>query len=454
MLEKYVKRTPMPVSAETLFAWHEREGAFERLNPPFDPVVIEQREGGLEVGARTVLRMKLGPGSHRWVALHTAYERGRMFRDEQESGPFASWAHTHRFEPQPDGTSVMHDEIDYALPMGAIGTALGSAFARSTLERAFAYRHAVLRADLEGHALAAGSPRLTIALTGASGFIGSALRPFLTTGGHVVRPVARSEAGPDVRALDGADVVVNLAGAGIADQRWTQERKQQLVQSRVQYTRALVKAMKALRSPPRLLVQGSAVGVYGERGDEVLTESSAPGARGTRGAGFLAGLCADWEAEAAGVESFGARVVMLRTGLVQSARGGALAKLLAPFRAGAGGPIGSGRQWQSWISMEDLLAVVSRALWDERLRGPVNCVGPAPVPNAEYGRVLGLVLARPAVMPLPAFAMRAAFGELADGALLASQRAVPAVLERVGYQFRHPNLEAALRFTLGRPAAS
>jgi uncharacterized protein (TIGR01777 family) len=450
MTEKFVKRTPLPVSADELFAWHERPGAFERLNPAFDPVVVEERSGGLEVGARTVIKLKVGPVSQRWVSVHTSFERGRMFRDEQESGPFATWVHTHRFEPQPDGTSVMHDEVDYSLPMGAVGAALGAAFTRSSLERTFTYRHTVLRNDLLRHSSLAGTPRLTVAITGASGLIGSALGCFLSTGGHAVRVVKRQGSVPDVSALEGSDVIVNLAGAGVADERWTDARKEELVRSRVQYTRALVKAMKALRSPPRLLVQGSAIGIYGERGDELLTESSAPGPRGDKAAAFLAGLCADWEAEGAQVETFGARVVMLRTGLVQSASGGALAKLVAPFKAGAGGPLGSGRQWQSWVSLEDVLGIIQRALWDERLRGPVNCVGPAPVTNAEYGRVLGHVLARPAVMPLPAFAMRAAFGELAEGALLASQRVVPSVLEQVGFSFLHPTLEGALRFTLGR----
>lgn len=450
MAEKFVKRTPMPVSAEELYAWHARPKAFERLNPPFDPLTIVERSGGLEVGARTVVSLKVGPVPQRWVSVHTACEPGRMFRDEQEAGPFAKWVHTHLFEPQPDGTSVLHDEVDYELPMGAVGSALGSGFTRTTLDRAFDYRHAVLLLDLERHLQFARRP-LVIAVAGASGLIGSTLSDFLETGGHVVRRVVRKDGLPELSALDGANVVVNLAGAGIADERWTTARKRELVESRVRYTRALVKGFKTLREPPRVLIQGSAVGVYGERGDEVLTENSAPGPRGDSGTAFLSSLCADWEAEAAVVESVGSRVVMLRTGLVQSARGGALARLLTPFKAGAGGPVGSGRQWQSWVSLEDVLGIIQRAMFDEALRGPVNCVGPAPVPNAEYGRILGHVLARPAVMPLPAFAMRAAFGELADGALLASQRVLPALLEKVGFQFAHRDLESALRFTLGRP---
>jgi uncharacterized protein (TIGR01777 family) len=440
----------MPVPVEELFAWHTRPGAFQRLNPVFDPAQLEAREGGLEVGARTVLKMKVGPVWQRWVAVHTAYQAGVMFRDEQQSGPFAVWRHTHRFEPGPDGTSVMHDEVEYALPMGSIGSALGEGFTRSTLERTFAYRHQVLRSDLERHAAFRASSRLTVAVTGGSGLLASALIPFLTTGGHAVRVVGRNGSRPDPAGLEGADVILNLAGAGVADERWSDERKALLRESRIDFTLALVEAAQRLPRPPRTWLQGSAVGVYGERGDEVLTESSELGPPGDRAAAFLAGLCADWETAGLGAQTADTRVVLLRTGLVQTSNGGALAKLLVPFRAGAGGPIGGGRQWQSWVSLEDVLGILLRAMHDETLRGPINLVSPAPVTNAEYGRTLGQVLTRPAVMPLPAFAMRAAFGELAEGALLASQRVLPAALERAGFRFQHATLEEALRFTLGK----
>ena len=449
-METYIKRSSMPVPVETLFAWHQRPGAFERLNPVFDPVQLEAREGGLEVGARTVLKMKVGPVWQRWVAVHTAYEPGVMFRDEQQSGPFATWRHTHRFEAGPDGASVMHDEVEYALPMGALGSALGEGFTRATLDRTFSYRHQLLRADLERHQAYQGQPRFTVAVAGGHGLLGTALQVYLTTAGHQVRLLGRQGSRPDPSGLEGAEVVINLAGAGIADERWTDERKAHLRESRIAFTEALVAAVKGLARPPRVFLQGSAVGVYGERGDEVLTESSRLGAPGPKSAAYLASLCADWETAGLGAQGPDTRVVLLRTGLVQTANGGALARLLVPFRAGAGGPIGGGRQWQSWVSLEDVLGIVERALHDGSLSGPVNLVSPAPVTNAEYGRVLGQVLSRPAVMPLPAFAMRAAFGELADGALLASQRVLPAALERAGFRFLHPTLEEALRFTLGK----
>lgn len=289
---------------------------------------------------------------------------------------------------------------------------------------------------------------LTVAVTGASGLIGSALLPFLSAAGHSVRPVKRSGADFDAAAFAGADVVVNLAGAGIADERWTGARKRLLVESRIDFTRRVVAAMKA--QPPKVLIQASAIGIYGDRGDEVLTERSSLGDRNAGAAGFLAGLCADWEAEGRAAEQLGVRVVLMRTGLVQTAKGGALAKLLLPFKAGVGGPLGDGRAWQSWVSLEDVIGAILHCACTDSVSGPVNVVAPNAVTSREYAKVLGRVLSRPAVLPVPAFALRAMFGELADGAILASQRVRPEVLEASGFRFEHATLEEALRFTLGK----
>ncbi len=423
----------MPVSADELFAWHARDGAFERLNPPFAPAEVEERSGGLEVGARTVVRV--GPLKQRWVAEHTAFEAGRMFRDEQVSGPFARWSHTHRFEPRGASLSELIDTVEYELPMGGLGGAVGGGFVDRTLTQLFDYRHAVTHADLSRHT----GPKRVFAIAGASGLVGTALRAFLSTGGHEVRVVKRGE----FSALDGAEVVVNLAGAGIADERWTEERKRLLVESRVDYTKQLVAAAKGVK----VWLQGAAVGVYGERGDEVLTEDSAPGAPGDRSTRFLSKLCLDWEAAAVNAAP---RVVLLRTGIVQSAQGGALSKLLPAFKVGAGGPIAGGKAWQSWVSLEDMLGLILFAAQNESVSGPLNAVAPNAVTSGDYARVLGRVLSRPAVAPLPGFALRTLFGELADGAILASQHAVPKRALDAGFSFLHPALEQALRFTLGR----
>lgn len=300
------------------------------------------------------------------------------------------------------------------------------------------------------HAEPAERPRLTVAVAGASGLIGSALAPFLAARGHVVRSIKRTGHDFDAGAFEGADVVVNLAGAGIGDHRWTAARKALLRESRVEYTRRLVAAAKAVGARPRVWLQGSAIGVYGDRGDEVLTEASAPGPDDGSPAAFLSRLCLDWEEAGQEAEGLGARVVVLRTGLVQAAQGGVLERFLLPFKAGVGGPLGDGRAWQSWISLEDWLRAALHALDTASLVGPVNLAAPRPVTSAEYAKTLGRVLGRPAVVRAPAFALKALFGELATGGILASQRAVPAVLSASGFTFVHDELESALRAALAR----
>ncbi|WNG24609.1 TIGR01777 family protein [Cystobacter fuscus] len=450
-------RSQVPVSAEELFAWHAREGAFQRLTPPWEPVeVVSQQGEGIHEGTRIQLRMKVGPVSLPWTARHTRYVPGSLFQDVQEAGPFSRWVHTHRMWNEAGGGAVLEDEVEYALPVGVLGRVAGGGYARHRLERMFAYRHAVTRADVRRHAAFAAEPRLTVALSGASGLVGSALRPFLTTGGHRVRRLVRGqpEAGDiafapglgemDVAALEGVDAVVHLAGAPIAEERWTRERKELIRRSRVEGTRVLCESLARLARPPRVLVSASAVGFYGDRGDEELSESSAPGT------GFLADVTREWEAATAPAEAAGIRVVHLRLGVVLGAGGGALAKMLPAFQAGAGGRIGSGQQWMSWVSLEDVLGLVNFALFTPELRGAVNAVAPTPVRQEEFARTLGRVLSRLAVVPLPGAAVRTLFGEMGEATLLGGARVLPRVAVRQGFSFLHPLLEETLRFTLGQ----
>jgi uncharacterized protein (TIGR01777 family) len=296
-----------------------------------------------------------------------------------------------------------------------------------------------------------------VAVTGASGLVGSRLCAFLTTGGHrVSRLVRRPPASldevrwdpaagrADLGALEGADAVVHLAGETIAGGRFTDARKALIRDSRVAGTRTLVEALARLRRPPGVLVSASAIGYYGDRGDTLLDEASAPGE------GFLPQVCREWEAAAAAVAGRGVRVVLPRLGIVLSPAGGALAKLLTPFRLGAGGRVGSGRQFMSWIDLDDAIGALHFALGAATLAGPVNLVAPAPVTNAEFARALGRVLGRPARVPFPAPAVRLLLGEMGEALLLASQRVRPRRLEEAGFGFRHSTLEAALRFELGR----
>jgi uncharacterized protein (TIGR01777 family) len=298
---------------------------------------------------------------------------------------------------------------------------------------------------------------MKVLVTGSTGLVGSALVPFLTGGGHQMVRLRRSapEApGPDLPwdpergrleapRLEGFDVVVHLAGESIAVGRWSPEKKARIRRSRVEGTRLLCEALSRLARPPRLLACASAIGYYGDRGDEVLREESPPGG------GFLAEVCQAWEAAAQPAIQKGVRVVHLRFGVILSAAGGALAKMLLPFRLGMGGVLGSGRQYMSWITLEDAVGAIHHAIGTETLKGAINAVSPKPVTNLDYTRALGAALGRPTILPMPAFAARMAFGEMADALLLSSARVEPAKLLASGYRFRHPELASALRDILG-----
>lgn len=295
----------------------------------------------------------------------------------------------------------------------------------------------------------------TIAVTGATGLIGSALVARLRAGGHVVRRLVRSareaqagdvpwnpEAGTlDPAALAGCDAIIHLAGAPVA-QRWTASHKRDIRESRVQGTSLLAKAVVGMAVKPRVVLSGSAIGYYGDRGDELLDERSAPGT------GFLADVGKAWEAAADPIAQAGVRLVLLRTGIVLSPDGGALEKMLPPFRLGLGGPMGSGRQWMSWISLEDHLRAMEHALVTEGMRGAVNLVSPNPMTNASFATTLGRVLRRPALLPLPALALELMFGEMAEATILSGQRVAPHVLTSSGFQCAEPTLEGALRSML------
>jgi uncharacterized protein (TIGR01777 family) len=443
----------MPVSAEALFAWHERPGAFERLTPGFQPARVLARSGGITDGSRVTLGIPVGPVTTTWEMEHVGYAAGREFRDVQRRGPFAHWEHIHTMEPQPDGTSVLDDRITYALPLPPFGDVVAGWFTREKLERLLAWRHALTKLDLERHARFAQQPRLRIAVTGASGFLGTALCAFLTTGGHTVLRIGRG-AGNDVpwdpargrldaAALEGVDAVIHLAGASVAE-RWTPEHKRAIRESRVQSTRLLAQTIATLARKPRVFLSGSAIGIYGSRGAAVLDESSPVGDD------FLADIGVAWEAETQAAADAGVRVVHLRTGIVLNPAGGALAKMVTPFLAGVGGKLGSGAQWMSWISREDWIGAAYHALFTESLRGPVNFVGPEPVTGATFAATLARVLGRPNLFPVPAVALKALFGAMAEGTILASQRVLPVGLEKSGFAFVHRSLASALRFELGR----
>jgi uncharacterized protein len=455
---RVIERTSrLPFPAGTVFAWHERPGAFERLTPPWEHAEVVERSGGLEDG-RAVIRVG-APLSLRWVARHRDYEAGRQFADEQVEGPFTHWRHLHRFDPDGPSACVLTDRIEYGPPLGAVGLASDRWLIRPRLERLLGYRHELLRHDLATHAGHAARPRQRVAITGASGLIGRALTPFLTTGGHEVVRLVRRRPGPgevawhfgharvDAAALEGLDAMVHLAGENIGA-RWTRDRRRRIIESRVIGTRFLSETLARLARPPRVLIAASAVGAYGDRGDELLTEASTTDAPRD----FLTEVVREWEAATEPARAAGIRVVLLRNGIVLSPAGGVLGRMLPPFRLGLGGPLGSGRQYMSWLAIDDVVGAIHHAMMTETLSGPVNATAPHPVTNRDFAATLGRVLDRPAVLPVPAGALRLAFGEMADVAILSSARVLPARLQESGYAFRYPDLESALRFVLGRPA--
>lgn len=451
---KRVVRIERP--AAEVFAWHERPGAFGRLCPPWERVEVTRHVGGIRDGARVSLRTKVGPIWAKWEIVHRDYIAGRQFRDVLMSGPFARWEHLHRIDPLGPGACELTDEIHYRLPLGLLGRLGGAAFTRRQLERMFTYRHAVTKADLE---LGSSDPRKCILVSGASGLVGRSLEAFLLTQGHTVRSLVRRQPQKpnefnwdpvrgkmDPAALAGVDAVVHLGGANVAGGRWTAARKAEILSSRVDGARTLAAGIAALAASerPEVFVSAAAVGFYGERADERLDEHAA------LGAGFLAGVCAAWEHELAAIEQLGVRTVALRTGVVLSPAGGALAKMLPAFLMGVGGRLGAGRQWMSWITPDDLCAMYERAITDRAWRGAYNAVAPEPVTNAAFTLVMAQVLRRPAVLPVPTVVLRAVFGKMADETLLASTRAVPGRLQAAGFTWRQPELERALRHVLGR----
>jgi len=458
MTERTFQRSiRVPVPVEELFAWHERPGAFARLSPPWDSPTILEQSGGIRDGATVALRVHSGPIATTWRLVHRDYIENVQFVDELREGPFAHWVHTHRFSADGPRASVLADQISYALPMGAIGDAVAGGFAQSTLERVFSYRHEIMAADFARHAQFADRPRMRIAITGASGFIGSQLAAFLSTGGHQVVRIGRGPVVPgkvdvtwnpdrgqlDARALEGVDAVVHLAGASIGE-RWSAQHRAAILTSRVEGTSLLAHTLAQLQRPPRVLVSGSAIGFYGSQSDTLFDETSAPGTD------YLAQVCQAWEAATEPASRAGIRVVHARTGIVQGSAGGALAKQLPLFKFAVGGELGDGKQWLSPIALDDEIGALHFCLMRDDLRGPVNIVAPTAVTNAEYTRVLANVLGRPSFARVPAFALRVALGEeMANLTVLASQRVVPRRLIDAGFPFRLATLDAMFRFECG-----
>lgn len=455
-MKTFTRESRLPVSAAEAYAWHSRPGAFERMLPPWQRARVIRRPAELADGAELEFELRKGPARIRWVAEHRDVRPGRGFADVQRQGPFRFWHHRHELSDEGRAASRLSDHIEYELPLAPLGDWIAGGVIRRDLARTFDYRHRVLRQDLELHARYAGRDRLRIAVTGATGLVGRVLCDVLTTGGHEVVRLSRRPFQPDMvgwspetgvdrpEALEGVDAVVHLAGENIAARRWSERQMEKIRSSRVEGTLRLIDSLRRLERAPRTFLCASAIGYYGDRGGEVLSEAS------PSGSGFLAEVATAWEEAAAQAADLGARVTTARFGVVLSPRGGALGKMLPAFRMGLGGPFGDGRQGTSWVAIDDAVAALVHLLLEPGAEGPYNITAPAAVSNADLGRTLGAVLRRPALMPLPATAARLAFGRMADEMLLASAWVRPDRLAESGFEFRFPDLEPALRHLLGR----
>jgi len=453
----YERKCTLPVSAEHAYDWHARAGAFDRLRPPWRNVRVIQRAETLEDGARTVLHVRMGFTSRRWVTELRDVQTGVRFVDEQVEGPLARWQHTHTFTPIGERSCSLEDRAEYVLPLGAAGKAAAGPRARRELSRLFGFRQRRTADDLVRHSRYRGEAPLRIAVSGSGGMIGTELTAFLRSGGHhVVRLVRRppqtgdevawdpaARTPPDASAIEGLDAVIHLAGTSIAAARWTPAHRKAIRESRVDGTSVLAEALAKLELPPRVFLSASASGIYGSRGDEELSESSSVAN------GFLPEVATAWEAAAEPARRAGIRTVNLRSGLVISGRGGALGAMMPAYKAALGGPIGGGAQWVSWIALEDWLGAALWLLHDETLDGPVNMTSPMPVTNRELAVALGRVLRRPAKLPLPAAAVRIGFGEMGERLLLDGARVLPTRLLDGGFCFLYPDVESALRAELG-----
>jgi uncharacterized protein (TIGR01777 family) len=457
-MSEFVKvyRSYLPVSANEALAWHGRNGAFERLTPPWANVKVLAARGTIAPGDTKTLRIGLGPFHRKWSLVHAENEHAVGFVDRQVSGPFRHWTHEHSFIDDPAGGSWLVDTITYSLPFGALGERLLRTKIERQLETLFQFRHRRTANDLRWIKRSGSRPSLRIAVTGSTGIVGSQLVSFLEAADHHVVPIVRRSTGArdevhwnpesgsiDAEKLEGIDAVIHLAGESIAQGRWTTAKKHRIMESRRQGTALIASTLGELQRPPKVLVSASAVGYYGNRGQEQLTETS------SAGKGFLAEVCEAWERAAQPAVSAGIRVVHPRFGVVISGEGGMLAQLRPLFRLGLGGTIGRGKQYMSWIAIDDVLGILLESVLNDRINGPVNAVAPIAVTNSEFTKKMGRVLHRPTIAAAPSPFVRLALGEMADELLIASQRVEPSVLTDHGFPFAYGGLAEALRNELG-----
>ena len=460
---KYTHETVVDADIDSTFEWFEHEGSFRRLMPPWEVAEEVRADDSLEVGSQRVFRFP-APGAPflkmTWVAEHTAYRPPHHFADTMVKGPFWSWNHNHDLI-ESGGKTTVKDEVTYQVPFGPLGNLADSILrgwlVKSRISKMFRARELRLQRDMKEHSKFSHEERKKILVAGSSGLIGTQLVAFLDTGGHDVwrlvrRPVKEGTKElfwkPDEGILnpsdiEGFDVIIHLGGAGIGDKRWSKKRKALIIDSRRDSTLLLSDTMSKLDKKPEAFIVASAIGYYGNRGDEELTEDSSPGS------GFLTDTVIQWESYADSAKESGIRVVNTRNGIVLSAAGGALGRMLLPWKMGGGGPLAGGKQWMSWISLDDEIYAIHHLMMNRDCVGAYNLTAPNPCKQKVFSKTLGRVLRRPAFAPIPGISMKILFGELAGPLLIEGQRVLPSRLQSSGYEFLHKDLESALRDSLG-----
>lgn len=460
------------VPVEKLFSWHENPGAFERLTPSFDPVKVSKRMGGVD-GGTVYIDMKAGPIPLTWVAQHHSYKKNVQFLEDQTSGPFVgplpfwngTWHHQHLFKKVDSKNSIVTDRLNYDFPMDPFGSIFGSWYTKKRLKQMFAYRRNITENDLYEQSKYKGKP-LDIAVTGGSGLVGAELMPYLTTAGHKVENIVRGrpkkgELGWNLQKgtisnLEGKDAVVHLAGepinkpiAGVVPVPWTKWKRKEILESRVKGTRILAEHLASLNNPPKVLVCASAIGYYGDNGGALLSED------GGNGNDYFSRVVKEWEAAAKPAIDAGIRVVFLRLAPVMSPQGGALQVLSLPAMLGSSPPVAGGKQWWSWIAIDDVIGSIYHSIITESLSGAVNVASPNPVRQKEWAATLAKVFwgrlgKLTTLIPVPGFILKTFLGEFGDVLALSSIKVDSSKLIESGYKFRFEDLENCFRHLLGK----
>ena len=460
------------VPVEKLFSWHENPGAFERLTPSFDPVKVSKRMGGVD-GGTVYIDMKAGPIPLTWVAQHHSYKKNVQFLEDQTSGPFVgplpfwngTWHHQHLFKKVDSKNSIVTDRLNYDFPMDPFGSIFGSWYTKKRLKQMFAYRRNITENDLYEQSKYKGKS-LDIAVTGGSGLVGAELMPYLTTAGHKVENIVRGrpkkgELGWNLQKgtisnLEGKDAVVHLAGepinkpiAGVVPIPWTKWKRKEILESRVKGTRILAEHLASLNNPPKVLVCASAIGYYGDNGGALLSED------GGNGNDYFSRVVKEWEAAAKPAIDAGIRVVFLRLAPVMSPQGGALQVLSLPAMLGSSPPVAGGRQWWSWIAIDDVIGSIYHSIITESLSGAVNVASPNPVRQKEWAATLAKVFwgrlgKLTTLIPVPGFILKTFLGEFGDVLALSSIKVDSSKLIESGYKFRFEDLENCFRHLLGK----